>query len=280
MMGAHQYQDDTPKMCFNAAKSWFTNWYSKVTINTNTPWSGKLVGIDDYLNGQSSEPAHYVVANVGNLYLMYNRQEGCNSQVVGYGDNVTVIEQASATAQSWVLKALSGPSEVFRSPNWASTGKDLVIQVCERVNGTPDYAKVLVYLEETGNNNPSCATTQFNDPPPSPTPSPTPFPPTPPPTPKPTPLPTPPPTPIPTTTTTTTTTQPPPPTTTTTTSSTISTTTTTTTAPPPTPNPPPPPTPQVAFSCSELSTLGGGACKKYVDANCNWVRGTCVDAPP
>ena len=47
-------------MCFNAAKSWYTGWYTEAgkeghedLNHFDTPgqwWKGKLVGIDDYLN--------------------------------------------------------------------------------------------------------------------------------------------------------------------------------------------------------------------------------------
>jgi len=59
-------------MCFNAAKSWFTGWYTEAgkeghqDLNFfDTPgqwWKGKLVGIDDYLNDMFDENEHRVVA--------------------------------------------------------------------------------------------------------------------------------------------------------------------------------------------------------------------------
>lgn len=160
MMGAHIYEDDVPKMCFNGAKSWYLGWYSDrhVAINPrNGPWNGKLVGIDDYLNEQTSRNEHTVVAKIGTLFVMYNRKEGVNSQVAGDGDTVTIVEQAGPKQQSWKRAALTEGSTPFRERNWGGTNKNLVIQVCERTSGAPDYAKVLVYLE--GSSNPTCTST-------------------------------------------------------------------------------------------------------------------------
>ena len=148
MMGAHVYQDDVPQMCFNAAKSWYTNWYADrhATVNpsTSTPWNAKLVGIDDYLNGQTINNEHYAVAKIDTLFFMYNRKEGVNKEVAGYPDLVTVIEQPSATAQSWVLAAL-GAGGSFTKSSWQGTSNNLVVKVCGIEFGTPDYARVMVY---------------------------------------------------------------------------------------------------------------------------------------
>jgi len=159
------FNDDGPIMCFNGAKSWMFGWYAdrQMTIDPMIPWRGNLVGIDDYLKGQTTQDEHYVVANIDNLYLMYNRQEGVNEGVTGNGDMVTVVEQATRYSQSWNLAALTEDTAEFRR-DWG--GKDLVIQVCERVYGTPDYAQVLVYRDD-GPTPPSC-----NLPMPSPTPPP------------------------------------------------------------------------------------------------------------
>lgn len=141
MMGAHIYQDDAPKMCFNGAKSWYLGWYQNrhVSINPNNPWHGKLVGIQDYLDDQTSRGAHFLVAKIGNLFVMYNRMEGVNSQVAGDGDKVTIVEQDGSGSQSWLLKAL-GTNEIFKRNN-------LFIKVCERSFGEPDFARVLVYTQ-------------------------------------------------------------------------------------------------------------------------------------
>jgi hypothetical protein len=182
MMGAHDYSDDSPRMCFNAAKSWHFGWYSNrhvdIDQSLNNPskgyFHGLFIGIDDYLNTQTSSN-YNVVGKVGSFYIMYNRKKGMNSQVQGDADRVTVIEQPSEGAVSWNRAQLDETTGGF-----SITG-GIVIQVCQRRSGAPDDARVLVYnsasprtcsdpLTEGGPLSPS----------PPPTPSPT-LPPTPPP---------------------------------------------------------------------------------------------------
>lgn len=133
------------------AKSWFLGWYSNrhATINptSSSYWHGKLVGVDDHVKGQTKKGEHHVVAKIGtNLFLMYNRKEGVNSEVVGDPDKVTVVEQEGEQQQSWKLAALD-TDQVYRKNNWKGTTA-LVVKVCERKSGKPDYARVLVYTEE------------------------------------------------------------------------------------------------------------------------------------
>lgn len=154
MMGAHIYENDGPRMCFNGAKSWFFGWYSKrgghVTIQDS--WHGKLAGIHAYLQGQTTEGDHSVVAQVvrpstdNHLYLMFNRKEGVNDEVAGDGDMVTVVEQNGPEQQSWKLAALQDGEE-FTTTNWNGQSS-LTIKVCERIIDAaqgPDYARVIVY---------------------------------------------------------------------------------------------------------------------------------------
>jgi hypothetical protein len=86
---------------------------------------------------------------------MYNRKKGINSEVAGYGDTVTIVSQIGDNSQSWFEASLTESTGVHRVSSWEDTGKALVIQVCERVNGLIDYARVLVYLED-GVNDLSC----------------------------------------------------------------------------------------------------------------------------
>lgn len=207
MMGAHDFSDDSPIMCFNGAKSFYLGWYSDrhVTINPSNAWSGRLAGVDEYVKGNTVQGAHYVVAKVGKLYVMYNQKKGVNRGVVGDGDKVTVTEQPDARKQSWAVAALDAGQE-YRTTDWGGSGT-LVINVCGLETASPaDYAHVLIYLNDGSIKTcsdplPRLGPNPTQPPTPSPTPRPTPRPtskPTPSPTPNVTPRPTPVPTPAPT----------------------------------------------------------------------------------
>merc|ERR1719343_558720 len=58
LMGYSYSYDNWPQMCFNGAKSFIMGWYSDghVTVNSQfTSFSGKLIGIDDYDQGNLGE---------------------------------------------------------------------------------------------------------------------------------------------------------------------------------------------------------------------------------
>lgn len=178
-MGAHKYEDEGPKMCFNGAKSWYIGWYNDrhIEITPSNSWAGRLAAVDDYTSTVGG--THYIIAKAGDLFVMYNRAKGVNSEVQGYADLVTVVEQTSRTAQSWVVASLdAGQQQVIGS---------VVVEVCGFVSdSTVDYAHVVVRYD--GGPTVSCSNTLPPIGSPSPTPVPTPFPtqqPTPSPTPQP-----------------------------------------------------------------------------------------------
>lgn len=183
MMGAHIYSDDAPQMCFNGAKSWYFGWYEDRHIEINPSsgsWEGKLVGVDDYVMKKITASDEYVVAKIDatsstDLFLLYNRRKGVNSQVFEMGDMVTVVAQKVPNYQSVLMAGLNEDSKPYRFPFWNGGKNALVIQVCERTNGSTDHARVLVYLDD-GSNAFSCS------PPANPPTSPPTMSPTPPPT--------------------------------------------------------------------------------------------------
>jgi len=121
-----------------------------------------MLSIDDYLNGQATLDDQKTIARiVGNneddLFVMYNRAEGINSQVAGHRDQVTIVRQNGHGSQSWLEAGLGFETDVpyqWTKSNWGGGGSNLVIQICEKVAGTPDYARVIVYLQ--GVNDLSC----------------------------------------------------------------------------------------------------------------------------
>jgi len=154
LMGAHSYGDDTPHSCFNGAKSWWFGWYSDRHMNvipTSSNFRGKLISIDDYVKKKANANDQKSVIRVKGsgekyLYLIYNRAKGVNAEVPGYRNQVTVVEQIFDGQPSSVKKALSG-GDVYFGTNWSRSGERLVIKVCETVTGVPDYASVIIYLE-------------------------------------------------------------------------------------------------------------------------------------
>eukprot|EP00548_Thalassiothrix_antarctica_P009548 CAMPEP_0194158756 /NCGR_PEP_ID=MMETSP0152-20130528/77447_1 /TAXON_ID=1049557 /ORGANISM="Thalassiothrix antarctica, Strain L6-D1" /LENGTH=1354 /DNA_ID=CAMNT_0038868245 /DNA_START=102 /DNA_END=4166 /DNA_ORIENTATION=+ len=142
MMGCCRWAQ---QMCFNAAKSWYTGWYSEPGKEGyedlsffSTPgelWIGKLVGIDDYLYGIFDENQHRVVTKIGeSLYMMYNRKKGVNNDVKEYDDTVVIIQQWEESGRSQVLASLDETNSIYTYPNYIGDSYDLVVKVCDIVN--------------------------------------------------------------------------------------------------------------------------------------------------
>jgi len=171
MMGAHTYDNDTPHSCFNAAKSWQFGWYSDRHMNvipTSSNFQGKLISIDDYVKKKANANDQKSIIRVKasgekDLFLIYNRAKGINADVPAHRNQVTVVEQIADGQPSWVKKALSAGDTYFVT-NWSRSGKRLIIKVCDIVTGVPDYASVIIYLENQNDlrcdSDPSPAPTQ------------------------------------------------------------------------------------------------------------------------
>jgi len=139
MMGCCRWAQ---QMCFNAAKSWYTGWYSEQgkegyeELFLDHPgqfWKGKLVGIHDYLYGTFDEIQHRVVLRVGlNLYMMFNQKKGVNDGVMEYGNTVVLVEQyGGESGKSRVLSSLDNTTSTntFIYPSYTASGDDLVVKV-------------------------------------------------------------------------------------------------------------------------------------------------------
>jgi hypothetical protein len=65
MMGYSYNQDDTPVMCFNAAKSSQLTWYSDKELTITQSWTGKVIGLADYGNASSEQNVILKAENSG-----------------------------------------------------------------------------------------------------------------------------------------------------------------------------------------------------------------------
>ena len=169
------WDDEGAHMCFNAAKMYYSNWYSdqqKIVYPANGAFSTKLVALDDIRTDKDNTDASIVLATTGasgsRVFLMYNKAKGMTADV-GDKDTVTIIRQSGSSAKSEQVGALKTNDEK-KINNW-SGGNTLVIKNCGTSfsNGV-DTALVIMYVE--GVNLISCdgPTPQQPNPVPSPAP--------------------------------------------------------------------------------------------------------------
>ena len=98
-MGESFGYEESPLMCFNAAKSWRLGWYEDRHVSINLEngeglaWKGSLYGVDDY--GTEAEDSAVVaqIETLGeeNIYFMYNSKKGINKGTMEYGDHVVIV---------------------------------------------------------------------------------------------------------------------------------------------------------------------------------------------
>jgi len=169
-MGNPLFNDDTPQMCFNAAKSWHTGWYAEghQEIDVQVGWEGKLVGVDDFLNAGEFDAAAgervllkipHPTSRSEDLYIMYNRAKGVNAEVVEAKNKVVVVKGAvdprsgsitSTVQQTWRVVDMDTSTGRYYVYGYGVT--ELIIQVVEMTqaaSGTQDYAMVSITKDTT-----------------------------------------------------------------------------------------------------------------------------------
>ena len=140
-------------LCFNAAKSWWFNWYSQEEFSPlSSAQIFNLVGVNDYVNGQASTTQGEIVVlrmkdGSDDFYAIYNKKEGINSDVRAYEDTVAIVQQIGARQTSWHVAALTMSNKMWVKFDWGESGCNLVFQLCSMTAGLPDVAQVQIYVD-------------------------------------------------------------------------------------------------------------------------------------
>ncbi len=147
------------RMCFNAANTFHTGWYSNHQISVSPEaeaYNGDIVDVNAVYLGQINDQEKVVIRVQGTmedtLFFMLHRLEGITSDmhseyIPTYADRVNIVRRASQGASSMTVAQLTSGKEYTQS-NWAGTGKSLHIKVCSIARKSTDGgAKVLVFLE-------------------------------------------------------------------------------------------------------------------------------------
>ncbi len=169
---------DWGKMCFNAAKTFTTGWYSDHHGDVSpeeVPYNGNLVDVNSATKGKITNRDDVVVRvqtpnNFDNLYFMLHRLEGITSEmfpgtnptnyIQKHANKVNIVSQFYSRGTSSEAVAQLASGEEYVKSNWAQSGKNLHIKVCSI---SDSGARVITYLEgqtftscdNDGNQNPS-----------------------------------------------------------------------------------------------------------------------------
>jgi len=148
LMGASYSENDTPKMCFNGAKSWQLGWYSdrQKSINLSNEvatFNVFLVGVTHYASSKNNQ---YVVVQLTggskDYYLAFNRKFGMNNGT-REGNNQVLITHTNSSESTLVAKLKKGEQYVI--PNYGSSGHNVIISVNTiRYGEVPTVAFVVI----------------------------------------------------------------------------------------------------------------------------------------
>mmetsp|Transcript_21060 Transcript_21060/g.36224 ORF Transcript_21060/g.36224 Transcript_21060/m.36224 type:complete len:181 (-) Transcript_21060:1173-1715(-) len=139
-MGLSYTSDDGPKMCFNAAKSWQTGWYS--AKSTRVDPSGGTNSVADCLEqdlygivGYENPEALTVLIKINDPssstdhYVAFNRKAGFNSGTKEAPDQVTVvkagIEDGSYSESDLMAKLDAGQQYSYKT----ESGQNVAVKV-------------------------------------------------------------------------------------------------------------------------------------------------------
>ena len=137
MSNRMSWSKDGDKMCFNAAKMWYFDWYSanhqELTPSANTA-SVDLLALDDlrtekYRGWEKKSILRLSAgAGQGDLFIIFNRRKGMNEEVRGDADKVVIIEQKGRTAVSRWKGAIENGA-TYCQANWGGVqGNTLFIK--------------------------------------------------------------------------------------------------------------------------------------------------------
>ena len=148
-MGYSYGIDDGPVMCFNAAKSWQSKWYTSKSIvidpSAGNCYTGNLYGIADYGNSASSVVLLKIDdASDTDFYVTFNRQIGINSGTQEAGNLVTVV-RAGGEGNSYAESELLGKLGADGAWSGVIDGKTMYVKVLSiNTAANPAYAQVLI----------------------------------------------------------------------------------------------------------------------------------------
>ena len=91
-------------------------------------------------------------SNTLKLWVSYNKPEGMTADFdskyeSSFGNHVIINSATEQDGRRQDLLAGLSAGQSYTKSNFAGTGKNLIIEVCSITAGTPDVAKVIVYLE-------------------------------------------------------------------------------------------------------------------------------------
>jgi hypothetical protein len=154
LMGFSYTQDETPKMCFNAAKSWYLGWYSDKTMSLSpgkllgmgNEYSGTIGNIVDYPTSANTVIIQLQQESLGNhWYVGFNAQKGFNIETKEAKNQVVVIEDTNSLS---IRRADLNAGDSYTIDNFDGKEGDRLTISVSSINIEEGSAKISLYLEK------------------------------------------------------------------------------------------------------------------------------------
>lgn len=161
-MGTSYQLDDTPRMCFNAAKTWQLSsklgWYTPTYFDTLNRWSSSpevkeidLVGVSEF---EDISEGQYLVVRAttatGHYYFInFNRQSGANEGTQEGANQVLVVKSGDGYhyAKSYLVEKLNSGGIYIVNNVGGEIIDQVIIQVLSiNLGTTPAVARIKVEL--------------------------------------------------------------------------------------------------------------------------------------
>jgi hypothetical protein len=134
-MGYSYSTDNSPRMCFNAAKSWKLGWYKErhqVVSVSNPSYIGKLSSVTDDPD-KAGPPMLIKILSPRrggeDMYLNFNLGADFNSETKEGRDKVLIVARGKADYAESDLKAKLDTGEDYRISNFDGNGNAITVEV-------------------------------------------------------------------------------------------------------------------------------------------------------
>lgn len=146
-MGSSPTGDNTPRQCFNAAKSWQLGWFSDKTAElapAKEAWLGQVVATIDY---KEADPNQFVLLKVGPYYVELNIAEDMNEGSREEVNSVAITELLPTDFSD--LKGAVNQFQTSFEIEKFSGDSPLVVDLCSfQSSKHPIYAEISIWVKD------------------------------------------------------------------------------------------------------------------------------------
>jgi len=156
MMGYSYNNRFIPRMCFNAAKNYQTNWFRKQKAYYD-PMNGDTTKVTAVMNGivdYTKYTNKYVTIRLiqkgtdKDFYIGYNRKKSYNTDTQESQDSITILEKNGSPglvgASSTKVATLTLSTKSYTINNWGGDSTVSVVVKLESITNNNDDAKITI----------------------------------------------------------------------------------------------------------------------------------------